>query len=637
MVQVYIKTNVRYYILSFILLVSFLHGSGQSIQLNEESVYTFQKDTWQYFKTSDRTLNIKNIIQIFKSGQFMPVGASVMNEGIASGYYWIHFSITNNGKKDRPMSIDIENPRINRLELFEMDSGEVRSLGKLGDYNVFNQRPIKYKDFVYETVVPSAGSKDYFLFIDQVGQTLALPIRIVDKDAFQSETYRTYLTGGLVYGILLFVSLLSLLFFINTQHPLYVYYGLYILSSILWFFSFFGLGYQYFWGNYPAISTISAPFAATLNLAINIQIAQIILQLKKVNPFLYKASNIFQVLLLAIGVLPVFLNLDKAGYQVDHAYLFVFLTIILGSIVILLYSIILYSIKGQLSAKFYFIASILKIGNIFNLALLELGISPGFYYLEKSLQVGILIETTFLTYAIANRYTNYKVKTFNRVLEAQEEERSTISKELHDGVSSPLTGLKFAFSNLMNARSQDTVDSRGQMQAIAQELEKLQSETRYLAHNLLPDYVKLYPLTDIVDKYIREADQRYQRQPGYQNIRLNFSSNTATTQLNTLVKLQIFRIIQELIANILKHSQASNADIIFTFTKKSLSIIAEDNGVGFPAADIQDGMGIKNIRSRVNLLNGSMSIQTNTNGKGAFILIKIPLNYQSYNLSSYDF
>ena len=376
------------------------------------------------------------------------------------------------------MVIDIENARLNEIELFEATGDTVRSLGKLGDFFPFSQRSILHKDFIYEVSILPGQKKKYFLFVNQVGNTFILPIKIYTAKNFRSSAFNDYLFDGVTYGILLFVAVVSFLFFLTSKHYLYLYYGLYIITAIGWFLSYFGLGYQYIWGNHPPLNTSMAPLMASMNILLNLQICQVLLRLSKTNRFLNQMANVTKCVLVALALFPLFFNLNNYGYIMNHNYLIVFLVSILFAMMIVSFSVIFYSIKGNIAARLYLIASLLKAGSIINLALLELGITPAVYNMEELLQAGIFVEITLLTYALAMRYTNFKARTFVRVIEAQENERSIISKEIHDGISNSLVGINYGIENLTRNLDDMPAEKRIQLEKIFDELNKVQLEAR---------------------------------------------------------------------------------------------------------------------------------------------------------------
>ena len=231
------------------------------IKFRGQPVGTFDPESWSYYD-SDKPVPINSIVQTYAAGLFKPSSRAVLNAGIAKAYYWLHFNIANKENYDSSLVIDIENPRLNELELFEVSKGVMRSLGKTGDFFPFSQRPIVHKNFVYPVSIVPHDSKDYFLFVNQVGHTLTLPVKSFTSKNFAFRTSENYLKDGITYGVLLFVAILSFMFFLATRHYLYLYYGLYILTGIMWLLSYFGLGYQYLWSNSPALNTSFAPLSS---------------------------------------------------------------------------------------------------------------------------------------------------------------------------------------------------------------------------------------------------------------------------------------------------------------------------------------------------------------------------------------
>ncbi|HZH70546.1 MAG TPA: ATP-binding protein, partial [Flavobacteriaceae bacterium] len=113
---------------------------------------------------------------------------------------------------------------------------------------------------------------------------------------------------------------------------------------------------------------------------------------------------------------------------------------------------------------------------------------------------------------------------------------------------------------------------------------------------------------------------------GVKNLTIEVADFGLEDRLENTLEIAIFRIIQELVANIIKHSQATEASISLTNHKDVLNIIVEDNGIGFDLSKIRNssGMGISNIEKRVEHLGGSMEIDT-SHKKGTSIIINIPI------------
>ncbi|MDR6342596.1 signal transduction histidine kinase [Filimonas zeae] len=609
-----------------------LASDSTIIVTSRQSEYSFHSNNWLMYKTNNSHLPFSSVLQQYAENRFSPVKAAVLNGGIAKKYYWFHFAIRNEDTVSNQMVIDIQSPRLNELELFEVSTDSSRSLGKLGDFYPFEERGLLHKNFQYVISLDKAEKKEYFLYVNQIGHTLLLPIRVYKRKAFESTVNQNYLTDGITYGLLLFVTIFSFLFYINTRHKLYLYYGLYILTSIIWFLGYFGLGFEFVWNDYPALNTMIAPVFSSLNMLLNIQISQVLLDTRNRHPWLCKIGNLCKAGLIVVAIVPLFVNLNNHSFAVNNAYLSVFLTVILISILVVLYSLIASLVKGTAAARYYFIASIIKVSGIFNLALLEWGLAPASFYTETMLQSGILIEIVLLTYAIARRYTSYKIRTYRKIIQAQESERFNTAKEIHDGISGTLTAIRF---NLLNLSRNAAVAAAGISQnlvAISEDVGTAQVEARNISHNLMPAYIKNNSLNRVIDLYIQDIQQKKGDQ-----LDIQFTSKHTDEYFSEDVRLSIFRIIQEIMTNIIKHAQASAVNIEFMYRKKDLLITVEDNGVGIDTETlkIKKGIGIRNIESRVQLLNGIFHItsgkkmHSEMSGTGTYIFIRIPNTQQS--------
>lgn len=618
--------------LNFSLITSLFAGDSTLVINSRQSEYSFHSNNWLMFKTDSSSLPFSTISDYYAADKFFPVKAAVLNGGIAKKYYWFHFAIKNEDAVKNQIVIDIQSPRLNELELFEVSDDSTRSLGKLGDFYPFEERGLLHKNFQYVISLNKAEKKQYFLYINQVGHTLLLPVRVYKRKAFESTVNQNYLTDGITYGLLLFVTIFSFLFYINTKHKLYLYYGLYILTSIIWFLGYFGLGFEFIWNDYPALNTMIPPVFSALNLLLNIQISQVLLDTRNRHPWLCKMGNISKAALVVVAIVPLIINLNNHSFAVNNAYLTIFLTVIVFSILVVLYSLIASLIKGTTAARYYFIASIIKVSGIFNLSLLEWGLAPASFYTETMLQSGILIEIVLLTYAIARRYTSYKIRTYRKIIQAQESERFNTAKEIHDGISGTLTAIRF---NLLNLSRNAAVAAAGiskNLVAISEDVGTAQVEARNISHNLMPAYIKNNSLNRVIDLYIQDLQQKKGEQ-----IDIQFISKHTDEYFSEDVRLSIFRIIQEIMTNIIKHAQASAVNIEFMYRKKDLLITVEDNGVGIEPDTLKNkkGIGIRNIESRVQLLNGIFHItsgkkmHSEMSGTGTYIFIRIPNTQQS--------
>lgn len=202
------------------------------------------------------------------------------------------------------------------------------------------------------------------------------------------------------------------------------------------------------------------------------------------------------------------------------------------------------------------------------------------------------------------------------VLKGQEEERRRLAKDLHDGLGGMLSGIKFSFSHM----KENLIMTPENQQEFARSMDMLDSsisELRRVAHNMMPESLLRYGLDASLKDFCKSITASGQIRITYQSFDLE------RLQLEQRTSVTIYRIVLELINNILKHAAAQTALVQLIYANDKLTIIVEDDGMGFDTSSISagKGMGWTNIRSRVEYLKGRYEIQSQP-GKGTTVSIE---------------
>ncbi|TRW23080.1 hypothetical protein FMM05_15415 [Flavobacterium zepuense] len=214
---------------------------------------------------------------------------------------------------------------------------------------------------------------------------------------------------------------------------------------------------------------------------------------------------------------------------------------------------------------------------------------------------------------------DYELSSIDIMLEGQEKERQRIANDLHDNLGSMLATLKLNFENL-RLRKDELRNEENKLYDRTDELiEEAYQKVRRIAHaknagvfaseGLIPAITKLAEKISIPGKL------------SLQVIPFGFKD-----RLDNTIEISIFRVVQELATNIIKHSHATEATIHLTHHDDNINIIIEDNGVGFDQKTLSgaDGMGLTSIRKKVTQLGGTFTIDA-TPGKGTTIIIDLPV------------
>ena len=215
---------------------------------------------------------------------------------------------------------------------------------------------------------------------------------------------------------------------------------------------------------------------------------------------------------------------------------------------------------------------------------------------------------------IAELETQQQLTATEAVLKGEEQERTRLAKDLHDGLGGMLSGIKYSFNNMRG----NLVMTPDNAQAFERSMDMLDSsikEMRRVAHNMMPEALMKLGLQQALQDY---CDGLSESQP----FALNSEFHGLDKRMEPATEIVVYRIVQELLNNTVKHSGATTILAQVIRNDNSLSITVEDNGKGFNMDDatIDRGMGLKNIQSRVDYLKGQIDIKS-AEGKGTSVHI----------------
>jgi signal transduction histidine kinase len=199
------------------------------------------------------------------------------------------------------------------------------------------------------------------------------------------------------------------------------------------------------------------------------------------------------------------------------------------------------------------------------------------------------------------------------IMKGEDKERSRIARELHDGIVGQLYAIKMNFNAVQTdhqlAQSEDFTKA-------LQQLEDAAGDLRKTAHNLMPDVLLLGGLGEALQVYCQKMEHNYK-------LNLEFHLYGSLPRLDPDFELSVYRIIQELTTNIVKHAEADHVIIQLNYQEGLLILTVEDNGKGLSPTltDSQKGMGLLNISSRVKAFNGQIELESSP-GNGTTVHIE---------------
>ncbi|MDO6761828.1 tetratricopeptide repeat protein [Tamlana sp. 2_MG-2023] len=217
---------------------------------------------------------------------------------------------------------------------------------------------------------------------------------------------------------------------------------------------------------------------------------------------------------------------------------------------------------------------------------------------------------------ISSLITDQELKLVKASIKGQNKERKRIAQELHDSIGGNLAAIKLKLNNATNSHEVPFLNT------INKQLDDTYEQVRYLSHDLVPKQFNENNFCEVLKEYIHSIWGAKSTFSAYPTDKIDL--------LDKNLQIEIFKIIQELTTNTIKHAKATFIDLQINLLKNELSILFEDDGVGFSPEDHKTGIGYKNIKSRLKQFKGALNIDSRIN-RGTIINIEIPIIIPAIN------
>lgn len=249
------------------------------------------------------------------------------------------------------------------------------------------------------------------------------------------------------------------------------------------------------------------------------------------------------------------------------------------------------------------------------------------------LSIGLLLTAILIYVVISQRAKNRKLELMqvqqkanediynlmlgqqDKVDEARAKEKTRISEELHDSVLSNLFGTRLSLDSINFNEGKEAMMNRAKY---ISQLHGIEQEIRKISHELNADFIAGTGFMDIVTELIETQTQAYNLDYDFK-----FTDDITWDLVPNKTKINIYRIIQESMQNIHKHANAKSIKISISLEKGLICLEIIDDGEGFDTSRNKKGIGLKNMKSRVEDINGEISFSSQS-GKGTIVHVKIP-------------
>jgi signal transduction histidine kinase len=529
------------------------------------------------------------------------------NHGFSKTRVVIGLSLENEDSVFKERILKIHNPHINNIYLI---SSRNDTIYKTGDHLSFNTRPEYFWDFVLPVQSLGKSVDSFKLVLDNSGEPLFYNLELFSKTEFQRiRSNENFVFGAVLSFSVVFIIIFVLLGFFNKDKSRFIF-AFFILSSTLWLFNMNGVLFQMIWPSNIFLQHGSRVIFSSLTIVSLIWYFGVFYQ-KQIDRY---TKYIFTVFICFICLRSFFIisepgYLDNQFFKSGSYFMSTFI-LLAGSLCFTFYVGWFLKIKElrlhTLCILIYFLFIIKVILKITGIDLSPF--APHDDYLASI--VHFIIMTLFSIANIQEYRLNKKKKIYERIaeadlrkkimseriVEAQENERSAIAKNIHDQVGGMLAAMKIKLQTMkiryQAGRDEDELiyllDScNNELYKIVDELTTPEFSQRDLSE-IIQDRIKLISLAT--------------------DIRICYEPEPLLIENNIAIK--VYRIICELLTNSIKHSGCSTIVVQINNHEGSLIINYKDNGVGLKENPNEKGRGMENIKSRIEFLQGNLILMS---------------------------
>ena len=242
------------------------------------------------------------------------------------------------------------------------------------------------------------------------------------------------------------------------------------------------------------------------------------------------------------------------------------------------------------------ITTVVILGTLAMLVLAVTVVAFVFIYQKKLIQRDLKIE---------KMRAEYQKDLLKATIHAQEKERKRISQDLHDDIGAMLSTIRLSLNGIVKGQSL-TDQQTGKIQNTKSLIDETVRNVRRISHDLLPATLEEFGLSHAMEQLLQKIELNT-------NLEVEYHIEHEIPKLNKTKELALYRIIQELCNNIIKHAEASKIEVWLTRNNDNLEIVIMDNGNGFYARTVDSrtslGLGLKNIESRLSMIDADINYE----------------------------
>lgn len=573
---------------------------AQTFTINDTTEFVSLDEKTYFFTTKLDSLKIEELIN--KKWTKNDNGG---NFGLVKDIYWLKFEFDNISNSEKELFLFFPYNYVNFLDIYHVFDGEINLLSELGTVrNKLNNERLS-RGWVTKINFP-VNSSTIIIKAKNIYAPLRVNSFLLDEKILDSTIIDSYNLLWFWKGLFIFALSISLVSFYFLRFNLFFYYFLFNLGLFVYLGVDFGDLNSLFIDNPNNRAVDIQRVAIMIVLIFFPKFLNEITPIKKYNPIIWKFIKIGLVcfiILWFVNLFPVIKN-SIIYYYSSFYFIYYTITIVLLQLYFLFRAFLDKENNSRILLLLYFIFIVSLVTNAFSQAL---GFSAdGLYVYNTVLYSSVFQVVTFLFLAgyslviiikerneLIKLQSIHNIELIKAVVDSQESERNIVGRELHDMIGANLAVIKQKTDKaniLLVKLIDDTIDA-----------------IRALSHGLITPQIKhsnfedeIHDLLSMFKTDTMKVKYYFHKWPNLKN------DNNANN---------LYRIIQELLQNALKHSEATEVYLQFLNHDSNLSVMYEDNGKGFDVENKSNfGRGLFNIENRVSIMNGTINIDSNNMG-----------------------
>lgn len=569
-------------------------------------------------------MSLSDVQAVLRNGQFTPLPGRKLLRNYTTAHHWLHLRLPPANR--HVVYVELDNPRINQVQFYQVVSSSVVKQVSTGDSLPFESRQFPQYNWVFPVLLDPTQPTDVFIRLAKRGEILSTEVRFWEPTAFERYDRQRYLLWGMLAGITVLVLLLNGMVWIATADALYGWFMAVIVVTAFNLGAASGLSFQYIWPHAPIINDwYPQTISVWLVVLTHVHFMQRFIGQVAGNSSIVHWVNRFKYSIIAVTALTVGLLLFRAVPTFYFRGL-VWVTLFFSGMML---PIAVLSLRERIHRREPIILFYAGVTAIQFLTLVLFFVNLSLTYAGRPLfpmpneglvLVNYLVDLIVMSMGVLYfGFSNYRRRNeqllttlheqeqaqSSRIIEALEMERNRIAEDLYDDVGAMLSTAIGYLSSVL--RKPDVREQFPLLTEVRQLLNRAVENLRTVSHNLMPkNFAELglaNSLAETIDKLSGSTD-----------IRFRFMVVGTERRLTASTEVQVFRIAAELINDIVKNSDATEATIQLVYNADTLLLIAEDDGPNPPQYN--------NLHSKVAFVNGK--IDADISPKGVTVLAEIP-------------